>query len=145
MSRVIFSRKKLKVLSKVGRTGFRRFVFGHVLVKCLPLRHKRIAPNRVRIEIRHPAVAVIFGDEEPDRRIPDVRRIVLYPDHLLFSVHLEVSVETRDPVNAGFELTDEWAVIEGRGQVQTAAALRRKKHLVWHTQQFAHRGKVVAA
>jgi hypothetical protein len=44
-----------------------------------------------------------------------------------------------------FELTDERPVIEGRGHVQTAAALHREKYSVRHTQQFAHSGKVVAA
>jgi hypothetical protein len=56
-----------------------------------------------------------------------------------------MSVETRNSVDAGFELPDERSVIEGRGHLQAPAALQREKYTVRHTQQFAHRGKVMAA
>src|ERR1700722_11662074 len=99
----------------------------------------------MRIQAGHSTSTGIFRYEKTDRQISHVGRIVLYSNHLLVSIHLEVSIKTRDSVNTGFEVAQIWPVIEGRGHVATAGSLRRKKHSVRSTEQFAHRRKVMTA
>src|ERR1700730_13463691 len=47
-------------------------------------------------------------------------------------------------VDAGFELAHVSDIIESCCQIKTGRALRSEKHLARHTEQFTHRGKVVA-
>src|SRR5271165_4944595 len=135
--------KKLEILCEVGRIGFRSCIFSNVLIERFPFCHEGIAPCWVRIHSVDAAVAVVLCHGQPDRYVPDVRRVILDSDYLLSSVHFKVSIETCDPVDAGLKLANERAVIKGRGQVKAVTALRGKKHLARHAEQFTHRRKVM--
>ena len=59
--------KELKILQKVGRTGFRRRVVNHVFVERFPLSDKGVTPCRVGVQRVHAATAIVLCHDQPDR------------------------------------------------------------------------------
>src|SRR5580704_4643725 len=135
--------KKLEILCEVGRISFRNCILNNVLVESFPFCHEGIAPCRLRVHSVDAAAAIIFCHGQPDRNVPDVRRVILDSDYLLSSVYLKMSVETCDPVDAGLKLANKRAVIKGRSEIEAVTALRGKKHFARLAEQFTHRRKVM--
>ena len=86
----------------------------NVFVEGLPLTDKGVSPSRVRVQRVHAATAITLRQDESNRQVPDVGRVILDPSYLARSVYLELRVEAWDFVDSGFKPANERPVIKGR-------------------------------